>query len=217
MKNLFCNNSDLSNEADVEALFVEKLISSLDYPDDKVSRKDSISQIVIGKGSKKENYKPDYVLRNANSEPIIVIDAKSPTEEPESYHYQVSAYALSLNQKYADKNPVRYIVVTNGYLFIVWPWDSEIPIIYMKFDDFQKNNEKLLELRANLSYLTFKQVAITKDVFLFERPELSFLIRTFNVLHNLIRKKETLSPSDAFMNFPSSCLLKLRKIIKLIT
>ena len=120
MKNLFCNNSDLSNEADVEALFVEKLLNSLDYPDDKVLRKDSITQIVIGKGSKKENYKPDYVLKNANGEPVIVIDAKSPNEEPESYHYQVSAYALSLNQKYPDKNPVRYVAVTNGYLFIVW-------------------------------------------------------------------------------------------------
>lgn len=211
MKNLFCNNSDLSNEADVEALFIEKLLKSLDYPDDKVSRKDSISQIVIGKGSKKENYKPDYVLKNASGEPVIIIDAKSPDEIPESYHYQVSAYALSLNQKYPDKNPVRYIVVTNGYLFIVWPWDSDIPIIYMKFDDFQKNNEKFLELRSNLSYLTFKQVAITKDVFLFERPELSFLIRTFNNLHNLIRKKETLSPSDAFYEFAKLMFIKIRE------
>ncbi len=211
MKNLFCNENDLSNEADVEALFVEKLLKSLDYPDDKILRKDSIDQIVIGKGSKKENYKPDYVLKSSSGEPIIVIDAKSPSEDPEAYHYQVSAYALLLNQKYPDKNPVRYNIVTNGYIFIVWPWDSENPIFYMKFDDFQEQNEKFLELRANLSYLTFKQINVTKDVFPFERPELSLLIRTFNDLHNLIRKKETLSPSDAFYEFAKLMFIKIRE------
>ena len=211
MKNLFCNSSDLTNEADVEALFVEKLLKSLDYPDDRILRKDSIDQVVIGKGIKREKYKPDYILKNSSDEPIIVIDAKSPNEEPESYHYQVSSYALSLNQRYPGKNPVRYISVTNGYLFIVWPWDSDIPIFYMKFDDFQKQNEKFLELRANLSYLTFKQTGVTKDIFQFERPELSFLIRTFNQLHNLIRKKETLSPSDAFYEFAKLMFIKIRE------
>lgn len=219
MKNLFCNDADLSNEADVEALFVEKLLKALDYPDSNILRKDSIDQVVIGKGSKKENYKPDYVLKDSNGEPIIVIDAKSPSEQPEAYHYQVSDYALSVNQKYPDKNPVRYIAVTNGHLFIVWPWDSERPIFFMKFGDFQKQSEKFLELRANLSYLMFKQISITKDVFPFERPELSLLIRTFNDLHNLIRKKETLSPSDAFYEFAKLMFIKIRednKIHKLI-
>ena len=211
MENLFCNDADLSNEADVEALFVEKLLKALDYPDNKILRKDTIDQVVIGKGSKKENYKPDYVLNNSSSEPIIVIDAKSPSEKPESYHYQVSGYALSVNQKYSDKNPIRYVAITNGHLFIVWPWDSETPIFFMKFDDFQKQGEKFLELRANLSYLTFKQINITKDVFPFERPELSLLIRTFNNLHDLIRKKETLSPSDAFYEFAKLMFIKIRE------
>ena len=140
-----------------------------------------------------------------------MIDAKSPNEVPESYHYQVSAYALSLNQKYPDKNPVRYIAITNGHIFIVWPWYSYSPIFYMKFEDFYKNSEKFMELRSNLSYLTFKQVAITKDVFSFERPELSLLIRTFNDLHNLIRKKETISPSDAFYEFSKLMFIKIRE------
>jgi len=211
MKNLFCNDGDLSNEADVEALFVEKLLKALDYPDSNILRKDSIDQIVIGKGSKKENYRPDYVLKDSSGDPIILIDAKSPSEQPESYLYQVSDYALSVNQKYPDKNPIRYIAVTNGNLFIVWPWDSETPIFFMKFDDFQKGNAKFLELRANLSYLMFKQVSVTKDIFLFERPELSLLIRTFNNLHDLIRKKETLSPSDAFYEFAKLMFIKIRE------
>lgn len=219
MKNLFCNDSDLNNEASVEALFVERLLKALDYPDNKVSRKNSITQIVIGKGSKKENYKPDFVLHDSNDEPIVVVDAKSTTETLERYHYQVSAYALSLNQKYPDKNPVRYTALTNGHYFIVYPWDSNIPIFYLRFEDFDAHNEKYLELRANLSYSAFKQIAVTKDVFRFEKPELTVLTRTFNDLHNLIRKKESLSPSDAFYEFSKMMFIKIRednKIHKLI-
>lgn len=219
MKNLFCDDSDFNNEASVEALFVERLLKALEYPDNRVSRKNSIAQIVIGRGSKKENYKPDFVLHDSNDDPIIVIDTKSPTEKPEEYHYQVSAYALSLNQKYPDKNPVRYTAITNGHYFIVYPWDSDIPIFYLRFEDFDAHNEKYLELRSNLSYSAFKQIAVTKDIFRFERPELTVLIRTFNDLHNMIRKKENLSPSDAFYEFSKMMFIKIRednKIYKLI-
>ena len=131
----------------------------------------------------------------------------------------MSAYALKLNQKYPDKNPVRYIAVTNGHLFIVYPWDSDIPVFYLRFEDFTEDNDKYLELRSNMSYSAFKQVAITKDVFDFERPELTVLIRTFHNLHNLIREKESLSPSDAFYEFSKIMFIKIRedaKIHKLI-
>lgn len=80
MKNLFCNSTDLRNEADVEALFVERLLNYFSYPDDKVLRKKSLDEIVIGRGSKKEKYKPDYVLLDSAGDPIVVIDAKSPSD-----------------------------------------------------------------------------------------------------------------------------------------
>lgn len=210
-KNLFCAIQDLKNEAAVEALFVERLLKALNYPDSRVSRKESVTQITIGRGSKKENYRPDYVLLNSAGEPILVLDAKNPNESPEEYHYQVSAYALYLNQKFQNKNPVRYTALTNGHRFIVYPWDSEKPIFFLRFEDFELNNEKWLELRSNLSYSAFKQIALIKDFFKFERPELSTLIRTFHDCHNLIRKKDSLSPTDAFYEFSKLMFIKIRE------
>jgi len=211
IKNLFCMLYDLKNEASVEALFVDRLLKALSYPDNRVCRKESITQIIIGKGAKKENYKPDYVLLDSAGEPILVLDAKHPDELPEGYHYQVSAYALYLNQKYSDKNPVRYTVLTNGHRLIVYPWDSEKPIFFLRFEDFEADNEKWLELRSNLSYSAFKQIALIKDIFKFERPELSTLIRTFHDCHNLIRKKDSLSPTDAFYEFSKLMFIKIRQ------
>ncbi len=131
----------------------------------------------------------------------MVLDAKAPNQKPQDYHYQVSAYALNINQKYQNKNPVRYTILTNGHKFFVYPWDSEEPIFYLRFEDFEEKNEKWLELLSNLSYSVFKQIALTKDNFKFERPELRELIYKFNNLHNLIRKKDSLSPTDAFYEF----------------
>lgn len=208
---MFCVLNDLKNEAAVEVLFIERLLKALNYPDNRVSRKESITQITIGKGARKENYKPDYVLLNSAGEPILVLDAKNPKETPEKYRYQVSSYALFLNQQYPNKNPVRYTALTNGNLLIVYPWDSEKPIFFLRFEDFNHNNEKWLELRSNLSYSAFKQIALVKDVFRFERPELSTLIKTFHDCHNLIRKKDSLSPTDAFYEFSKLMFIKIRE------
>ena len=214
-KNMFCTITDLTNEAQVESLFIDRLLKSLDYPDNRVKRKESIAEISIGKGSKKENYRPDYVLLDSAGKPIIVIDAKSPKEKPEEYHYQVSSYALFLNQKYHDENPVRYTILSNGYFFIVYPWDSEQPIFYLQFEDFIEDNEKWLELRSNLSYTAFKQVALTQDIFYYEKPELTTLIKTFNDTHNLIRKKDSLGPTDAFYEFSKLMFIKIREDSKI--
>jgi len=214
-KNMFCTLTDLTNEAQVESLFVERLLKALDYPDGRVKRKESITEITIGRGSKKENYRPDYVLLDSAGKPIIVLDAKSPNEKTEDFQYQVSSYALFLNQKYHDENPVRYTILTNGHHFVVYPWDNEQPVFYLRFEDFLVNNEKWLELRSNISYSAFKQVALTQDVFHFERPELTKLIRTFNDTHNLIRKKDSLSPTDAFYEFSKLTFIKIREDSKI--
>lgn len=211
MKNLFCNSTDLKNEADVEALFVERLLAYFSYPDDKVKRKKSLDEIVIGKGSKKEKYKPDYVLFDSAGDPIVVIDAKSPTEKIEDYHYQVSSYALSLNQKFKDRNPVIFTVLTNGLFFSVYPWDSSQPEHFLRFEDFAPHNESFVELRSKLSYSAFEQAKATKGVFDFRRPTLQELLKAFNECHDLIWKKEKISPTDAFYEFAKIMFIKIRE------
>lgn len=211
MRNMFCDLADLRNEAAVEALFVDRLLNALKYPDNRVRRKESIEEIVIGRGRRKEKYKPDYVLLDSSARPIVVIDAKGPKVKPDNYHYQVSAYALYLNQKFSDKNPVIYTTLTNGSVFIVYPWDSDRAIFFLRFEDFVDGNAKFLELRSNLSFSAFNQVAATKDVFDFCRPGLNTLKKVFNDCHNLIWKKEKISPTDAFYEFCKIMFIKIRE------
>jgi type I restriction enzyme M protein len=211
MKNMFCSLETLHNESDVEQFFVIRLLKQLGYKDESIRTKASLKDIIIGRGSKKENYKPDYVLLDSDNAPILILDAKSPSENPIDYHYQVSAYALHLNQAYKEKNPVRYTAITNGHYLYVWPWDNDQPVFYLRFEDFQSDNTNYLELYANIGYGAFKQVAITKDIFEFEKPELTKLIKVFNDCHNLIRKKDSLSPTDAFYEFSKLMFIKIRE------
>ena len=213
-KNLFCSKKDLRNEASVETFFVDRLLKSLNYPDSKIRLKESLDKINIGRGSKKEKYKPDYVLLDSDGNPKIVIDAKSPSEDPTKYHYQVSSYALHLNQK-SKENPVLYTILTNGLVFIVYPWDSDQPIFYLSFEDFTDGDEKLLELRSNLSYTAFNQISATKEVFDFHRPSLKDLIKTFYECHDLIWKKEKISPTDAFYEFSKIMFIKIKQDTKI--
>lgn len=210
MSNIFCKRKNLINEADVEALFVDRLLSHLNYPDEKILRKKSLKSIDIGKGSRKENYKPDYVLLDSADDPIVVIDAKSPTERISDYLYQVSAYALGLNQMYPERNPVLYTILTNGFDFAVYPWDSNQPEFFLTFDDFLPNNESFIELKSKLSYSAFTQAKATKGVFDFHRPTISTLLKVFNDCHNLIWKKEKIDPTDAFYEFAKIMFIKIR-------
>ncbi|MDO8684158.1 MAG: N-6 DNA methylase, partial [Armatimonadota bacterium] len=210
-ENLFCKLSVLDSEADVEALFVERLLVKLHYPDDRIQRKDSLSTLAIGKGSRKEQYKPDYVLLGEKKIPRVVVDAKSPSVIPENYHYQVSGYALALNQQHEHDNPVQFVIVSNGHKTLVYPWDTNKPCLELSFMDFEEDNEKFIQLRSLLTYGALEVIEATEDVFEFKRPEIDDLIRTFDRCHNLIWKKEKTGPTDAFYEFAKIMFVKMRE------
>lgn len=121
------NLNIINNEADVEAIIVEPLLKFLDYPQDSIKRKDSIQKLVISKGSKKEHYRPDYIIFHEDK-PVIVIEAKSPNTILEDFIYQVSGYALQLNQSFAKMNPCQITVLTNGKYIKIFGWDEATPI-----------------------------------------------------------------------------------------
>ena len=83
MRNIFCDSDALHNEADVEALFLEPLLRTLGYPDNRIRRKAAIEELPLPTtGARAERYRPDYVLMDSAGRPVVVLDAKSPTEKP---------------------------------------------------------------------------------------------------------------------------------------
>ena len=61
-RNIYCRSSDLTNEASVESFFLARLFPDLGYKDSQIKTKQSLRALTVGRGSKREKYKPDYTL-----------------------------------------------------------------------------------------------------------------------------------------------------------
>ncbi len=212
MQNIFCDSDALHNEADVEALFLEPLLRALGYPGNRVRRKAAIEELALPTtGARAERYRPDYVLMDSAGRPVVVVDAKSPAENPSSYRYQVTGYSLLINQRY-DDNPIRYCVVSNGLATELLEWDREAPVLVLQFQDFDPGDARLAELRSAIAYEAFNQAQAVKSVKPeYRRPTIREIISAFGTAHDTIWKKEKYGPTKAFYELAKLLFVKLRQ------
>jgi type I restriction enzyme M protein len=215
MKNLFCSISDLSNEAAVEQFFVNRLLSWLKYPDKQIKPKTAIETLSVSKGHKKVQYKPDYILLDAEASPRWLVDAKAPTEKLQDWIGQCAGYSLAINRKFKGKPNIRYFMLTNGLKTHVYEWDDEEPVLSLDFEDFKKNNPKLTSLCDLLSSASIQnwQAAtplVAGGGFIFQRPTPAVVNAVFSKINNTIYKRDNISQAAAFHEFVKIIFLKIR-------
>ena len=166
----------------------------------------------VPRGSAAEKYRPDYVLLDSGNRPVIVIDAKHPSESIDAWIYQPVGYAAAVNRTYpAGENPVKYGVLCNGHTLAVYPWDSNTPVFYLDFEDLVEGNTAFVSLAQNIAYGIFNDIPVEGTVFAFSRPELTTLTKTFNRCHDVIWKKEKQGPTWAFYEFVKIVFVKMRE------
>ena len=211
MRNLFCNSEDLHVEPDVSAEFVEPLIRHLGFPSNRIRRGSAIEKLPIPRGSRTENYAPDYVLFDATGKPVVVIDAKSPKEDPTDYRYQVSGYALLINQRY-DDNPIRYCVVSNAFKTELLRWDRDAPELTLRFNNFDVGDSLFATFRAAISYQSFNQEQAIQTVRPeYRKPTITEVVLAFEKAHDVIRIREKCGPTKAFYELTKLLFVKLRQ------
>lgn len=211
--NKYCSLRDLTNESSVEQFFVIRLLKDLGFSDSEILTKTSIKELVIGKGSKKINYKPDYAIKLRNKIRLL-IDAKDPKENIDNYFYQISGYALRINQEYqTEDKPTRLCILTNGVVTKLYNWANSTPIAELNFEDFQDGNSKFVELQKSLSknelIKTERQTNLVKTPFDFHPLPIEDLDPLFRACHNLIWKKDKLKPTTAFYEFTKLFFVKM--------
>ena len=214
MKNKYCSLESLHNEADVEAIFINRLLEDFNYPDDAIKRKDSLSNLVIGgmRGIPQGEYKPDYALKKQNRIRWI-IEAKSPNEELDRHVWQPKGYCMLLNGEYSNCNPTKYYLLTNGKITRLYEWDRNSPIIELIFSDFEVRNPKYKKLRQVLSWDLLKigheiSETVTRD-FCIVKENLVNVNAAFFWCHQHIYKKDNISQGEAFTEFVKLIALKL--------
>ncbi|HEY8327852.1 MAG TPA: type I restriction endonuclease [Rhodanobacter sp.] len=109
----------LNNESDVEQKFIYPLLiapspTGLGFPPAVVQTKANIRRLSVGKGAEQKLYFPDYLIVTSGL-PVVVVEAKHPSENLAEGYREARLYAAELNALYPhDANPTRYVIASNG-------------------------------------------------------------------------------------------------------
>lgn len=210
--NKYCKREVLGDEAAVEDFFVSRLLKDLGYSDEEIRPKESLSEVAVARGRRRELFRPDYVMVCAGK-PRWLIDAKASTEDVDKWTYQGAGYAYDLNKTYKNENPCQYFAITNGLVLKVYKWDEATPLLSVAFGEFVDGNPGFAELRALLSAKAARQGwegrPPPRPEVVFKRTSVEEVKRIFNNCHQLIWKSEKLSPQPAFFEFVKVMFVKL--------
>ncbi len=192
--------STLESERDIETKLVYPLFSqTLGYPD-----KDLKSNVPIrlSLGRERKTKAADLVAYYKGN-PVVVVEAKRPTETLQSGIDQVDSYAFKLQTPYS--------VVTNGRGFILrgyYSFNSRINILEDSIDELKKDNwAKVKELISFTNIISTISEKENKPREISEEKIRDFR-RFFRSIHNIIRDGDKLDPSASFDEMSKILFLK---------
>src|SRR5437867_183232 len=146
-----CDLSDLRTESDVEQKLLWHLLT-LSYPagfglssPDFVTKL-SIRRHEIGKGASRKLYYPDYVVSLAGL-PLLVIEAKSPSESVEQGLNEARLYGNEMNALFGESiNPCFRVISCNGAELWSSPIDTATPDLRLKFEELVPTHPEFAKL-----------------------------------------------------------------------
>jgi len=142
---LYCELESMITESDVEQKFLYPFLHSetpmgLGYTDSEILTKHILKKIEIDKGQKCHYYYPDYVI-SLRGLPVMVVEAKAPSELLGDGYYEARLYALELNSAFSHGfNTCKYIVASNGHEMWIGYADQSVPAMKLTYADFNIQN-----------------------------------------------------------------------------
>ena len=135
--------STVVTESDVEQKVIYPILTNcLGYDPGDICTKKYIQDIFIGKRKSKRGYYPDYIVF-VDAIPVIVIEAKPPSDCIADGFKEAAMYAGELNRFYDENiNPVKLVICCNGKEFVCGHWDSAINVLELSSSDFASPTEK---------------------------------------------------------------------------
>ena len=190
----------IESERDIETKLVYPLFKdTLGYPEESIQ---TDYPVKLTFGRQKTTKKADLVAFH-NGKPVLVVEAKKPTETLQSGIDQVDSYAFALQTPYS--------IVTNGRRFILrgyYSFNSRINILEESVEELKKNNwKKLKELISFANVLSSMSEQENKV----ERPDeqkIKDYRRFFRSIHNIIRDGDKLDPAGSFDEMSKILFLK---------
>ena len=139
MINLFCDQEDLHNEADVEQIFARRLIEHLGYPDSAIRPKEALERLTVGKVGDERLHRPDFAIKSGGHIRWIV-ETKAPGERLDRHFDQANGYCEAINKSYSQMNPVQWFILTDGMETRLYQPGNPQEQLTLGFADFSNDN-----------------------------------------------------------------------------
>lgn len=145
------NSGEISNESDVEQKIVYPLLTSdmpygLGFSAPHIRTKANIKAFEIEKRKNRKVYYPDYVIV-VSGFPLLIIEAKPPTEELDEAYREARLYSTELNSIFPhDINPVQAILCTNGVKIIGGFADADTPSLQLLVTEAEPSSPDFFNL-----------------------------------------------------------------------
>lgn len=212
MRNLFCDHSDLRNEADVEQNFARRLIEDLGYSDKAIRPKVALEDLSIGEVGEVERHRPDFAMK-AYGHIRWILEAKAPNERLVRHFKQANSYARAINDSYAKDDPVKFFVLTNGIETNIYETGNAQPVLEMRFEQFDKANSAYRRLVDLLQPIAFSQSRSVPEkdhpMIQFSKPSIAEANHVFAKCHQHIHLSDKISQAAGFEEFVKLITLKL--------
>jgi hypothetical protein len=156
---VFCNLSDLQSESDVEQKLLWHVLTQPSpkgcaFAPAEVATKPSLRRLTIGKGATSKLYFPDYVVL-LSGVPLMVVEAKAPTERTDVALTEARMYAGKLNECFpSGVNPCEWIVASNGAELVASRWDANETTFCISIEDISIASASYAAFVAALSRQT---------------------------------------------------------------
>ncbi|WP_309662304.1 hypothetical protein, partial [Sphingomonas sp.] len=200
-------SDELRNEAEVETRLLARLFDRLGYPATAVVPKTGVPPLLVASGRRQANIRPDFLLRASTGHVKVVVEAKDPTESVQGAWGQAAGYALSYNATRPAEERIRWIIISNGHITSLYQHDSALPTLTLRLGDFVSGSPPYAALRSLVKYQSADAVAPATLGFDIVAP--AALNIHFDAAHQLIWRKQKLSPTDAFFEFCKFMFLKI--------
>ena len=211
MRNLFCDQEDLHNEADVEQIFARRFIESLGYPDSAIRPKDALERLTVGNVGDERLHRPDFAIKSGGHIRWIV-EAKAPGERLDNHFDQANGYCEAINKSYTQMKPVQWFILTDGMETRLYQPGNPQSQMTLGFSDFTNDNNSSQALFGLLRPQMFPsggpQVP-SSDVIRFTKPSIAEVNHVFARCHKHIHESDHISQAAGFAEFVKLISLKL--------
>ena len=209
--NIFCNLTDLRNEADVEQNFARRLIEAIGYSDSAIRPKAALEELSVGDLSTSAKHRPDFAIK-ASGHIRWILEAKSPGEQLNKHVGQASRYCEAINNSYTKAKPVKFFVLTNGKETWLYKTSEANRVLALEFGQFNEGNydyQKLLDMLRPMAFAGGHRTDTIPFTINFVKPTITEVNHVFAKCHQHIHQSDKISQAKGFEEFVKLITLKL--------